>query len=363
MRRLDKDLLKKNITDAAEYDLSRNNIKGCSYKVMQNGETIAEEYFGEAGENTIFRLASMTKPITAAAILILVDRGLLELSEEAESIVPELCGICVNDRKNVTEPDTKISVMHLLTHSAGFGVQSCTDITAKDMETIEDTIKYYVKKGLAFSPFTSQMYSGVGAFDVLSAIVQRVTGEKYADFLKKEIFTPCGMTDTGFAPTDSQKGRIIPMHQRIDGENAVFEMRENCIFENFPWTHDLGGAGLFSTLADYSKFAGMLVSGGISENGRILSENAVKLLGTPFVPKEIMPRNERWGLGVRVITEEEYGVLPTGTFGWSGAYGSHFWVDRENGVTAVFMKNSKFDGGSANASARRFESAVFEAFV
>ena len=83
---------------------------------------------------------------------------------------------------------------------------------------------------------------------------------------------------------------------------------------------------------------------------------------TLIVPEEIKPHVERWGLGVRVIVKEEYKTLPVGTFGWSGAYGSHFWVDPINQVAAVFMKNSLFDGGAANESARNFEKAVNDSF-
>ena len=84
---------------------------------------------------------------------------------------------------------------------------------------------------------------------------------------------------------------------------------------------------------------------------------------TLIVPEEIKPHVERWGLGVRVIVKEEYKTLPVGTFGWSGAYGSHFWVDPINQVAAVFMKNSLFDGGAGNESARYFEKAVKDSFV
>jgi CubicO group peptidase (beta-lactamase class C family) len=76
-----------------------------------------------------------------------------------------------------------------------------------------------------------------------------------------------------------------------------------------------------------------------------------------------MPGNERWGLGVRVVVDEAYPSLPVGSFGWSGAYGSHFWIDPENNICAVFMKNSRVDGGSGNASARRFEKAVSDALI
>ena len=106
----------------------------------------------------------------------------------------------------------------------------------------------------------------------------------------------------------------------------------------------------------------MLLSKGQTPKKQILSEKTFQLLHTPFVSEEIMPLNERWGLGVRVIVSENYKTLPVGTFGWSGAYGSHFWIDPKNKIVAVFMKNSRFDGGAANESARNFEMAVNNSF-
>ena len=158
-------------------------------------------------------------------------------------------------------------------------------------------------------------------------------------------------------------GRLVAMHQRADGENVEEPMADNCIFEQVPMTHFLGGAGLVSTLHDYCHFAELLLSEGTFRGRTILSRETFRLLCTPQVSKEIMGGNERWGLGVRVITEEAYPHLPKGAFGWSGAYGSHFWIDPQNQLYAVFMKNSRVDGGSANESARKFEEAVYASFV
>ena len=148
------------------------------------------------------------------------------------------------------------------------------------------------------------------------------------------------------------------MHTNIDEQNAQQAMPVDCIFEDYPCTHYLGGAGLVSTLKDYSRFAKMLLNNGRTSQTQLISENTFRLMHTPHVPETIMPGAERWGLGVRVITEDSYPYLPVSTFGWSGAYGSHFWVDPENELIAVYMKNSKVDGGAGNESARKFEEAV-----
>lgn len=148
------------------------------------------------------------------------------------------------------------------------------------------------------------------------------------------------------------------MHNKVDGKNVVAEVVSGCAFENFPCEHKLAGAGVISSLDDYALFAKMLLDKGKTENGEIMTEESAGKMSQPYIQKGIV--TESWGLGVRVITKESYKVLPVGTFGWSGAHGSHFWVDPENNIVAVFMKNSRFDGGSDTESARRFEKAVHD---
>jgi CubicO group peptidase (beta-lactamase class C family) len=125
----------------------------------------------------------------------------------------------------------------------------------------------------------------------------------------------------------------------------------------------LGGAGLVSTLRDYSKFAKLLLNKGKIGDIPLISEETFNLLCTPQVSQGIMPGNARWGLGVRVITDESYPYLPVGSFGWSGAYGSHFWIDPVHKIFAVYMKNSKIDGGAGNESAVKLEKAVYSSFA
>lgn len=213
--------------------------------------------------------------------------------------------------------------------------------------------------GLDFAPGNAQTYSPVGAYDVLSKIIEIVSQMDFADFLKKEIFTPCNMVDTTFEPNSEQQKRFVDMHLRRDGQNTVYEMPKGCMFEDYPKEHHLGGAGLASTLKDYCSFAKMLLNRGKVGDIQLLSEKLFDLIGTPHIPKEIMPQNERWGFGVRVVTESDYPYLPVGCYGWSGAYGPHFWIDHKNKIFAVFMKNSKTDGGGGNESARNFEKSVY----
>ncbi|MBQ3055145.1 MAG: beta-lactamase family protein [Oscillospiraceae bacterium] len=357
MKYLNSEKLNRNLKKNAERDLEEKKLFGVSYWVMQAGTTVSKHCFGTADGITplqndhLFRLASMTKPITALATLILVGKGRLSLSARADLYVPSLAGITLAKEK--LHPQTPITVRHLLSHTSGLKI--CA-VSAKDRETAAGTIARSVRAGLEFEPGTQQAYNSYVAFDVLGEIIAAVSGTTLPDFLEREIFHPLGMNDTCFSPSEEQWGRMVALHDRIDGENCIGKTVSGCVFEGFPHTHPLAGGGLVSTLEDYGKFAKCLLADGAG----LVSGDLFSQLRTPQVSESVMPGSERWGLGVRVITAED-AALPLGSFGWSGAYGTHFWVDPENQIIAIMMKNSRVDGGADNQSARNFEHAVYDA--
>lgn len=378
MQKLNKELLKTNIDKAAQYDFDNQKVFGSAYWVMQEDAVVCEEYYGTTSldsqepvtDKTIFRLASMTKPITAIAALILVDRGQLSLSDKVTDYLPEFKDIHITECTKAGElidhgkAKTEITILHLLTHSSGIGSAAggkAGRMSAEDKKTIDNTVKYFARIGVDYEPGTKQFYSGIAAFDVLVKIIEQITKTDYLTFLQQEIFEPCDMVDTTFVPSRAQWERMIAMHCRVDGKNSVADMPENCILRDYPCTHYLGGGGLISTLSDYIKFAKMLLNNGKTPKKQIVSEETFKLLHTGYAPQRTN-ENAHWGLGVRVITGEGYERLPVGAYGWSGAYGPHFWIDPANKVIAIFMKNSQVDGGSRSESGRNFEIAVHDSF-
>ena len=370
---LDKTTLTKNIDAIAKYDFDNSKVFGSAYYVYDNGET-TEKCYGNMSLNsdmpitntTLFRLASMTKPITAVATLVAMEKGFLSLDDTVDKYIPAFKQIQIKDASGkVSGLKKQPTILNILTHTSGIGSdsQKLAAMTGADQATLDSAITFYIGSGLDFEPGTKQAYSATGAFDVLVKIIETATGEDYLQFLQKNIFEPCNMKDTTFIPSDEQWDRLVDMHQQVDGENAVATLPEGCIFGNVPVTHYVGGAGLVSTLQDYANFAKMLLNGGQGENGKVISKTSVKLLSSPQISADVMPGNARWGLGVRVITKKSYPYLPVGSFGWSGAYGSHFWIDPVNNVFAVYMKNSHVDGGASNESANKFEKAVYTALL
>jgi CubicO group peptidase (beta-lactamase class C family) len=171
------------------------------------------------------------------------------------------------------------------------------------------------------------------------------------------------MVDTTFAPSASQWERMVGMHDYKDGKAITAPTVEGCVVDDCPVTHPLGGGGLISTMDDYIKFAQMLQNKGMTPNGRILDEKWIEEMARPQLPVELMSESVNQGLGVRVITGDGYPWLADGTFGWSGAYGTHFWIDPVNQITAIYMKNSRYDGGSGAITGKHFEEDVFSSNI
>jgi len=382
MKVLDPNLLKTNHENRIFADIKNGIISGSAALIRQNGKVVYKQCFGTTvpggdipvTEDTIFRLASMTKPITAAAALLLIARGQLKLHDPVENYLPSYSQMhlaALDADGNLTDAgpaQTKVTVFHLLTHTSGIGTieagaKQHSLMTEKDNRTLKNAVDYFSRQGLAFEPFSAQAYSGLAAFDVLARIIEVITGKDYNDFLAQEIFEPCGMKDTTFQPSDDQLKRMITMHNRVDNKSCIGQTFPNCIFCDVPSSHYLGGAGLVSTVTDYSNFAEMLLNKGSFNGRQILPADLIDMMATPHVPENLMPGHERWGLGVRVITSPDYKMLPVSTFGWSGAFGTHFWVDPVNRVTAVYLKNSNYDGGSEALTSKHFEADVHASFV
>ena len=358
MKIIDRSELRRRIEERSMDDISSGRVGGIALAVRQSGELLYENTFGAAKKDSLFRIASMTKPITATAALILMEKGLLSLDDPIEKYFPcwgERPIVKMDGDKLVTTgtASVKPTVLNILNHTSGIGggeigVVQHEAMSKEEKADLYKAVEYYARAGIQFEPGTEALYSGTASFSVLTAIIEKITDMKYGDFLKKNIFDPLGMTDTSFEPNWE---RVIGMHNYVDGKSVKGDTNEGCVFADFPISHQLGGAGLVSTVDDYCKFAEMLLNGG---NG-IISPESVKLMSTPSVPYSVQKRNKRWGLSVKVVSDESYQSLPVGAFGWSGAYGTHFWVDPENKITAVYMKNSLYDGGGDAITAKNFE--------
>ena len=367
---LDTRLLEYHISNRIQADVEAQRVCGAAVAVLQRGEVLYRANFGlqhpEKPEalrsDAVFRIASMTKPITAVAVLQLAQQGKLQLQDEVAKYLPQYARIPMADGGYNTVP---LRIWHLLTHTSSMEADALSRETARykipleNNKTIAGAVDYYAKLPLPFEPGTHRRYSGRVAYDILGRIVEVVSGVEFAEYLQQNIFQPCGMVDTTFAPSQEQWQRVVGMHNFVDGKGVAAPTVPGCVVDNCPVTHPLGGSGLISTLDDYIKFAQMLQNRGMAPGGRVLDEVWIDEMRKAQLPKEMMSESVNQGLGVRVITGDGYPWLPDGTYGWSGAYGTHYWVDPVNEITAIYLKNSHYDGGSGALTGKHFEEDVF----
>lgn len=366
----------------AEKRIKEGLLTNAAMAVYINGERVYRHICGysdrERGtvlkEDGIFRLASMTKPITAVACMIACEKGLINIKDKVSDYFPEFENMYVGKMTDgKTEIDYKaknpITVENILTHSSGLGSGEVGDIEYKNHLRKEGvglvkTARGFSQMLLDFEPSTSQFYSACVALDVVAAIIEVTSGMPYEEFLKNYIFQPLDMTDTTYRLKGEQKQRLVKLYRLSEDKKTVLPEKDFGYsgFCTFPEGYPSGVAGLFSTLNDYSNFANMLALGGEYRGKRILSERSVKMLSEPKHPlgmQGITPYFN-WGYGVRVVSAEKAGVqeLPAGSYGWSGAYNTHFWVDPTNKLAAVYMSNLNDAGGADSETAREFEHDV-----
>lgn len=371
MKIIDVDALVSLVREHARQELLDNRIGAKEIIVHQNGRRLIHEKFGAVSESEtrlIFRAASMTKPITAAAVMQLAERGLLDLNESVSRYYPSMKRMQIAAVENgrivsLRPAQNDIRVVDLLCHVSGVGCEPVLSALEKSTANLplSEAVRVIAEQPLSFEPRTAQAYSPTDAFDLAAGIVEQVSGTAFDEYLRRHLFTPLGMIDTTFTPNEEQRARMVPMHNRTEqGLSEIAAMPDRRVFADFIPERMAAGAGLAVTAEDYIRFADMLCLGGVSSDGvRVLSESAVRQMATPCVPKGIKMGSERWGLGMRVVVRDDYPHgLGVGCFGWSGAYGTHFWVDPINRIGVVMMKNSLYDGGAGNRSACELERDV-----
>ena len=381
---LDADSLKAHVAASQQARIETGQLTGSHVIVLQNGKEVLNQCYGlkgvECGEplkgDEVYRIASMTKPVTALALLIEHDRGHLDIHDDLSKYLPEFgeMYLCVKDSTGAVVKDENgrpvkgekaagsIKLYQLVSHTSGVGEVSLSG-DAMASCTLDSAVVFLASQPLNFEPGTAQSYS-TGAFDLAAKVIEKTSGLEFEAYLKKNIFDKLGMTNTTFEPSQDQWNRMVAMQGRNEeGQNYDVEKPAGCVFEHFPAAYHAAGAALASTASDYAKFAQMFLDGGRAANGKkVIGEESLALYSTPVVDDSIMPGVIKWGLGVRVVTGDGY-TLPEGSFGWSGAYGTHFWIDPLNNIVAVHMKNSAYDGGAGSKTGNEFEVDVMRSFI
>lgn len=293
--------------------------------------------------DTIVWVASMTKPVTAAAILMLQDEGKLSIDDPASKYLPELASLKTADGNAAV-----VTLRHMLTHTSGMA-----EAGKNSAKTLAELIPLYAGQPMKFAPGTKWAYCQSG-INSLGRIVEVVSGQSYQDFLQKRLFDPLGMKDTTFFPTPEQRARMAKPYKLVDGK---FVEQDFGSFD--PANHDRHpgpNGGLFSTASDYARFLQMLLNKGTLDGKQYLKPETVKLMVTSYTGdfKTGWVPGHGWGLGVAVLREPQ-GVTATlspGTFGHVGAFGTHGWADPTKQLVHV-MLIQRTGGSFDDSEARR----------
>ena len=318
--------------------------------------------------DAVFRIMSMTKPVVAVSILMLMEEGRLRLSDPVSRFVPQLGDLSVTVPGSGETPGfepaaREVTLVDLLTHTAGLMVTGATnsaDVTIGPDDALADVIPRLEDAPLEFQPGTRWAYSGQFGFDVLAHVVELASGMSFDAFTRQRIFEPLGMMDTFFFPPEGHP-RIAALYASTDGRLAPQAELE---FVNGGYFS--GGGGLFSTAEDYFRFASMLLHDGALGGTRLVSRKTLELMRSAFIPSSLPGRTpgEGYGLGVRVVTDRaaRQTLLSNGSFGWSGAFNTHFFIDPDEKIVGIFMTQSAF---LATRQQLRddFETAVMQALV
>jgi CubicO group peptidase (beta-lactamase class C family) len=311
--------------------------------------------------DALFRIASMTKPVTSVAAMILVEDGKLSLDDPVSKYIPEFGSMKLLDGKSATRP---ITVRNLLTHTSGltyrffggplgetYAKAGVSDGLSQTEGTIADGARLLAAQPLLFEPGTSWNYSL--STDVLGRVVEVASGKLLDEFFRERIFTPLKMKDTAFFVDPAKVGRVAALYRAGEGHvlNRAPEtpIRDGTLVysTNYPYkgprTYFSGGAGLTSTAGDYARFLQMLLDGGELDGVRLLRPETVKAMTTNQITEFPLTlgsiHGDRFGLGFGVVTPAGKAETPmsVGSYGWGGFFHTIFWVDPEKKLIGVLM--------------------------
>ena len=333
-------------------------------------------------KDAIFRIMSMTKPVVGVAVMMLVEEGKVRLTDPVGRFIPDLQNLKVTvlNTEGAAQPANAIAaplptrtvdaarpitVRDLLTHTSGLtsGGASAAQVSQVSIgagDSLAAVMPRLKNVPLDFQPGTRWAYSAQYGFDVLARVVEVASGMPFDRFTKQRITDPLGMKDTFFYPATGNP-RVASLYQSANGQ-----LRSQADGAWVNGAYFSGGGGLFSTAEDYLQFGLMLMNGGQHEGKRLLSTRTVELMASAFAPDTLPGRaaGEAWGLSMRVITDPgaRTTFLSKGSFGWSGAYNTHFFIDPKERIVAIYMTQSAYLETRAQMR-EDFETAVMQSIV
>jgi CubicO group peptidase (beta-lactamase class C family) len=382
------------ITEMMKRHVAAGEISGGVTLVARHGKIAHFEATGVTDidskkpmtRDSVFRIASMTKPVTGVAVMMMMEEGKLRITDPVSKYIPSFKDLKVA----VAEPrgrgaagaaaadepqrvkyyrvpaEREITIRDLLTHVSGLnsGPMSADsarqpDIQRKPTDALADYIPRLGRTALEFQPGSRWSYSAQAGFDTLGRIVEITSGMPFDQFLRQRVFDPLGMKDVSFYPTESLEPRLVTAYQ-LDPKGKMAKNANQGSMQSK--VYFMGSGGLITTAEDYARFAQMLDSGGELNGKRLLSPRTVAYMASVHASDKLEGRTpgEGFGLSVRVVRDAvaSGARVSDGSFGWSGAYGTHFWVDQKEDLIAVMMIQTP-----VRDMRPEFENAVMQAII
>tara|TARA_R110001599_G_scaffold298861_2_gene503662 strand:- start:1738 stop:3012 length:1275 start_codon:yes stop_codon:yes gene_type:complete len=371
-------------------EIAENGMAGATVLISRKGKLVYAKSFGKSNIETerdmttsdLFKIASMSKVITSVAILQMYEQGLFLLDDPISKYLPVLKDMEVlssfneNDSTFQTVPSSQlITIRHLLTHTSGFsyGGDEISKIKAKqrfgDISIFGNTLEQFVialsKIPLSHQPGASWSYGY--STDILGYLIEQVSGQPLSEYLDDNIFSPIGMSSTGFNIPTNQYSRYAQLYRSQRGELTPIQSPDHRLPENKEITLFMGGSGLISTAEDYMRFAQMLLNGGTFNGKQIVGKKIIELMssnqiGSLNYPDEmlrLLGEANKFGLGVNVVTElgSINELYSAGSYYWEGMYSTSFIVDPKEELVAVFMTQT----GTREPIRAKFRLMVYQA--
>jgi CubicO group peptidase (beta-lactamase class C family) len=352
--------------------IARNEIAGAVTVVVSKDRMLHLETSGYADvaakrpmtPDSLFWIASMTKPITGTAILMLQDEGKLKVGDPVSKYLPEFANL-----KTPSGKPANLTLTQMLTHTSGLG--EAAGPAAQQARTLADLVPIWLAAPMQYEPGEKWKYTQSG-INAAARVVEVVSGQTFDVFLQKRLFDPLGMKHTTFYPGDEHRARLVTAYAKNTDTGSLEPVPPRA--EYGPRDRPpQGNGGLYSTALDYARFCQILLNGGTFEGRRYLSAAAMKFLSEPQTGD--MPTgffqgdtygnrgaNYGWGIATSILRTPHDGVaamLSPGTYGHGGAWGTQAWIDPVKGVAYVLMvQRSNFPNSDASDVRRAFQEAA-----
>jgi CubicO group peptidase (beta-lactamase class C family) len=379
---------------AMQAEVDQKHLAGIVTLLARHGKVAEFKTYGKKDlatgtpmtKDTIFRIYSMSKPITGAAMMMLYEEGKWQPSDPISKFIPEFAhlkvfkGVDASGQMILEDPVHPPTMHELMTHTAGFTYgffghtpvdKMYTDQHVMQSQTLQEMIEKLAKIPLLYQPGSRWVYSV--SMDIQGYIIEKLSGQTFPDFLQKRLFGPLAMKDSSFFVPEDKRNRFATLYgPDANGDLAV--SRNPNDYSAQP-TAPSGGGGMVSTTQDYMRFAQMLLNGGELDGVRILAPATVQLMTSNHLPASLMTREDSvdsevtspgmgWAYDCAVFSDplQAEDVVGRGTFYWGGAADTWFWVDPTNDLIFIGMTQRMLGKGQPDMQAITHP-AVYQALL